>query len=376
MFASFGVRNLFSPSLFTASLVATGSRSFSATSTAFGTMKAAVIRETGNADVLKIETDFPKPTLKAGQVLVKNEVAGLNFIDTYFRTGLYKRETPFVCGLEGGGIVEEVSEEAAAEGIQVGDRVAYYFQDSYAEYTAVPINKVVPVPDEVDMGTATACIVQGLTAHYLVTSATANLIQPGEWCLIYAVGGGTCQWAAQMAKILGYKVIGTVSKGKEQIAKATGCDALIVLDEVEGKSYSDYTSVDIPARVMEITNGVGVKCVIDGIGKSTVDMSMNSLAARGIFISFGNASGAVPPFPLLSLVSKSAFVTRPTLAHYTATREEMLSRAKDVFQWIKEGKLKVNIDTTFALDEVAAGHKYLEDGKSKGKVLFKVMSSL
>ena len=319
-----------------------------------------------------MESDFPTPSMGKGQVIVKNEYAGINFIDTYHRKGLYARDLPFVGGQEGGGTVAAVSDEAAAQGIKVGDRVAYSVFGSYAEYTAVPAAKLLPVPNAVGLDVATSCVVQGMTAHYLTSSAHADLIKEGEWCLIHGVGGGTCQWAAQMAKIRGHKVIGTVSKGKQEVAESLGCDELIVLDEVPGASYEDYESVDVVAKVMEITNGQGVKSVIDGIGKSTVDISINSLARRGIFISFGNASGAVPAFPVLRLIGKSAYVTRPKLLDYTVDREELVWRAEEIFGWLQEGKLNVSVDTTFSLDEAAEGHKYLEAGKSKGKVLYKI----
>lgn len=336
------------------------------------TMKAAVIREPGDAHALLVESDFPTPTMGAGQVIVKNQFAGINFIDTYHRKGLYPRDFPFVGGQEGGGVVAAVSDEAAAQGIKVGDKVAYSVFGSYAEYTAVPAAKLLPVPDGVGVDVATACVVQGLTAHYLTSSAHAELIKAGEWCLIHGVGGGTCQWAAQMAKLRGYKVIGTCSKGKEDISRNLGCDELIVLDEVPGTSYEDYESVDIVEKVMEVTDGKGVKCVIDGIGKSTVDISINSLAHRGIFISFGNASGAVPAFPVLRLIGKSAYVTRPKLLDYTTNREELVQRADEIFGWLKDGKLNVSVDTAFPLDQAAQGHLYLEAGKSKGKVLYQI----
>lgn len=335
-------------------------------------IQAAVVREPGDAHALLVESDFPTPTMGAGQVIVKNQFAGINFIDTYHRKGLYPRDFPFVGGQEGGGVVAAVSDEAAAQGIKVGDKVAYSVFGSYAEYTAVPAAKLLPVPDGVGVDVATACVVQGLTAHYLTSSAHAELIKAGEWCLIHGVGGGTCQWAAQMAKLRGYKVIGTCSKGKEDISRNLGCDELIVLDEVPGTSYEDYESVDIVERVMEVTDGKGVKCVIDGIGKSTVDISINSLAHRGIFISFGNASGAVPAFPVLRLIGKSAYVTRPKLLDYTTSREELVQRADEIFGWLKDGKLNVSVDTSFPLDQAAEGHLYLEAGKSKGKVLYQI----
>ncbi|GMI30833.1 hypothetical protein TeGR_g13089, partial [Tetraparma gracilis] len=249
----------------------------------------------------------------------------------YHRKGLYPRDLPFIGGQEGGGTIAEVTPEATKAGYKVGDRVAYSVFGSYAEFTPVPTAKLLPVPDAVAVETAVACVVQGMTAHYLVTDAHAGLIEEGQWMLIHGVSGGTCQWAAQMAKLKGYKVIGTCPKGKENVAAKLGCDELIVLDEVPDTSYEDYSSVDVVARVMEVTGGVGCHAVIDGIGASTMDISLNSLARRGIFVSFGNASGAVPAFPVLRLIGKSAFVTRPKLLDYTATRDEMLYRSGEIF---------------------------------------------
>ena len=331
-----------------------------------------MIRENEDASVMKIEKDFPAPQLKRGQVIVKNEFAGINFIDTYHRKGLYPRDLPFIGGQEGGGTVAAVSDEASASGIKVGDRVAYSVLGTYCEYTAVPAAKLLPVPDGIGIDVATSCVVQGLTAHYLTSTCHADLIKPGEWMLIHGVGGGTCQWAAQMALLRGYKVIGTCSKGKADVAEKLGCNELIVLDEVPGTSYEDYESLDIVKRVMDVTGGVGCKAVVDGIGKSTVDISINSLAHRGIFISFGNASGAVPAFPVLRLIGKSGYVTRPKLLDYITTRDELVSRSDEVFGWLQSGQLSVSVDTIFPLEQAAEGHLYLEAGKSKGKVLYKI----
>ena len=227
-------------------------------------------------------------------------------------------------------------------------------------------------------------MVQGLTAHYLVSSAHAQLIQPNEWCLIYSIASGTGQWTAQMAKIRGYKVIGTCSKSKlDQISKSSHnmdgtnilakyCDELIVLDEVEGKGYSDYKSVNIVDRVMSCTNGIGVKCVIDGVGKSTSDISLKCLAKRGIFVSFGNASGKVDDMSLLRLVGKSAYVTRPKLNDYVAERDELTQRMNEIFGWVIDGKLVVSIDEEFGLKDAVLGHQYIEAGKSRGKLLLRI----
>lgn len=336
------------------------------------TMAAAVIRETGASGVMKVERDYPVPELAPGAVLIKNEYAGINFIDTYHRSGLYARELPFVGGQEGGGVVAAVTPEAE-KFCKVGDRVAYssVFQ-TYCEFSAVPGAKVLPVPDSLDMAVAVACGVQGLTAHYLTHSAHAGLVRPGEWMLIHGAGSGTCQWACQMAKIRGYRVIGTCSRSKEAVARATGVDELIVLEEAPGTTYEDYASVDVVARVMEITGGQGVKCVIDGIGAATWEIALESLARRGIFVSFGNASGAVPAYPPLRHIGKSTFMTRPKLNDYTVDREELLSRANDIFGWLGDGRLKVKVDKVFDLVDVAAGHDYLEAGKSTGKVLYRI----
>ena len=293
---------------------------------------------------MKVEHDYPVPKLAPGGVLVANKYSGINFIDTYHRSGLYKRELPFIGGQEGGGFVAAVTPEAEAQGVKVGDRVAYssVFQ-TYAEYTAVPANKCVTVPDGIPLDVAVSCGVQGMTAHYLTHSAHAGLVKPGEWMLIHGTGSGTCQWAAQMAKLRGYKVIGTCSESKQDIARATGVDELIVYKEAPGTSYEDYTSLDLVPKVMEITGGEGVKAVIDGIGLATWETSIEVLARRGIFVSFGNASGAVPAFPPLRFINKSGFLTRPKLNDYTVTRDELLSRANDIYGWINSGDLKVAV---------------------------------
>jgi NADPH2:quinone reductase len=332
-------------------------------------MKSVVIRHHGDASVLQVENDYPTPTeLKEGEVLVQNYFAGLNFIDTYYRSGLYIQDLPFVGGQEGGGIIVKSTVEEFKE----GDRVVYMGFGSYAEYTKVSATKVIKVPENMDMQVAIACMVQGLTAHYLVTDATAGLIKSGDWCLIFSVGSGTTQWAAQMAKLQGYKVIGTTSKTKVDAVPKDSVDELIVLETAPGKTYADYESVDIVAKVMEITNGQGCKCIIDGVGKSTAEISISSLAQRGIWITFGNASGAVPPLSVLRLTAKSAFCTRPKLGNYIATRDELNTRTSDVFRWIASGELKVSVDQVFPLDQASEGQLYLESGQSKGKILFQI----
>jgi NADPH2:quinone reductase len=359
-------------------------------------MKAVVINKPGDISSLHYTTTHPKPTLQPGHALIKNEFIGLNFIDTYHRSGLYPRDTPFVLGQEGGGVVAAISQEeerscsttttsssASSLSIQVGDRVVYGSFGSYAEYTSVPIDKLVPIPDRLDTSIAVACMTQGLTAHYLSSSVGNGIAKRGDWVLIYGVGSGTCQWTAQMCKLRGFKVIGTTSRYKiegmmdddgvdaSKVANRFGCDNLIVLENTLNKSYADYTSVDIATQVDTITNGQGCKLIIDGIGKSTYDISLQCLSKRGLFVSFGNASGSVPAFPVLRLLPQSAYVTRPKLNDYIATREELLERANEVFGWVMEGKIRIVVDRVFELEEVAKGHEYLEEGRGRGKILFK-----
>lgn len=231
------------------------------------------------------------------QVLVKNQFAGINFIDTYHRSGMYKRELPFIGGQEGGGQIAALSPKAEAAGWKVGDRVAYSILQTYSEFSAVPAAKLLKVPAGVGLDVATACVVQGLTAHYLTHDAHAQLIKPGEWCLIHGVGGGTCQWAAQMARLRGYKVIGTCAKGKLSVAQQTRCDELIVLDEVPGKSFEDYASVDVVKRVMEITAGQGCKAVIDGIGARGANCARACCARRASRSALSSTPGVPPTLP-------------------------------------------------------------------------------
>mmetsp|Transcript_6118 Transcript_6118/g.9537 ORF Transcript_6118/g.9537 Transcript_6118/m.9537 type:complete len:351 (-) Transcript_6118:24-1076(-) len=346
-------------------------------------MKAVVVEATGGVEVLQFKNCEASSSIQCSskEALIKNEYAGLNFIDTYHRSGLYPRDCPFILGQEGGGVVEGLPNDPDAGDLlefKIGDRVVYGAFGSYAEYTSVPLDKLVPVPDDMEMKTAIACMTQGLTAHYLSSSVGAGIAKEGDWVLVYGVGSGTGQWTSQMCKLRGYKVIGTTSQGKvidiNNAKSAFGCDELIVLDNATGKSYADYTSVDIVSKVMDITNGQGCKLIIDGIGKDTYEISLKCLAKRGLFVSFGNASGRVPAFPVLRLLPQSAYMTRPKLNDFVATREELLQRASDVFSWVKEGKLNIVIDKVFDLEEVRAAHEYLENGGSKGKVLLEIKS--
>lgn len=343
-------------------------------------MTAIVVRELGGPESLSFETDYPVPSeLSAGQVLVRNDYAGLNFIDTYYRSGLYKQPVPFIAGQEGAGIVVNKHESVPDDDVKVGDRVVYSTLGTYCGYTRVPSDKILKIGAgadatagaDISIEAALCGMVQGLTAHYLVTDATAGLAQKGDWMLVYSVGSGTCQWACQLAKTKGYRVIGTTSSGKVTPAAKAACEHLIVLDTAS-EGYADYASVDIRSKVMELTSGEGVKVVVDGVGKSTADISIGCLARRGLWISFGNASGAVPPLSVLKLTPKSAYVTRPKLGDYVATKEELRARAAEVFGCVASGELTVNVDVVFPLSEAQRAHEYLEAGKSKGKILFKI----
>ncbi len=324
-------------------------------------MRGVMVPRTGDASVMEYREDLPIPELKDGDVLVKNEFAGLNFIDTYHRSGLYARELPFVVGQEGAGTIVQTTPGAEEIGLATGMRCMYTSFGSGAEFTAVPSGRIIPMEPYIPGDVAAAAVVQGLTAHYLVVDAPAGLIGSGEFMLIHAAAGGTGQLAVQMAKIYGHQVIGTCSPAKTEIAYAAGCDYVI-----------DYTSEDIAERVMELTNGAGAMCVLDGVGKDTAKASIASLGDRGICIFFGNASGPVEPISPLELIKKSNYITRPKLLDYTRDRDEMMFRGESVMKWIMDGDVVLHIDKVLPLSQTAAAHRYIEAGKTTGKILFDI----
>lgn len=319
-------------------------------------MKAVRINEYGGLEALSYE-EMEKPEPGEGEARVKIEAVGVNFIDIYLRLGLYDRPRPFTLGHEAGGVVDAVGPNVTE--VKPGDRVAYAMvPGSYAEYTTVPSWKLVQVPAEVDMQQATAVMLQGLTAHYLTHGSYQ--LKEGDTALVHAAGGGTGQLIVQMAKLLGARVIGTVSsEEKSALAREAGADEVI-----------NYTQDDFERETKQLTNDTGVDVVYDSVGKDTFDKSLNSLRPRGTMVLFGQASGPVSSFNPQILNSKgSLFLTRPSLAHYTANREEVLERTNDLFNWMAAGKLKVRIDKTFPLAEAAKAHEYLEGRQSKGKIL-------
>jgi len=304
--------------------------------------------------------DAPTPTPGPQQALVKIAASGVNFIDVYFRTGLYKADPPVALGSEAAGTVEAVGPGVTE--VAPGDRVAYAMaRGSYAEYAVVPSWQLVKIPGHVDFTVAAAAMLQGMTAHYLTHSTFP--LKRGDTCLVQAAAGGTGGLIVQMAKMLGARVFGTVSTdAKAQIAREHGADETIL-----------YTQQDFEAETRRLTGGRGVDVVYDSVGRTTFDKSLGSLRPRGTMALFGQSSGPVPPFdPAILNAKGSLFLTRPSLAHHLLTREELLWRAGDVLGWIDAGKLKLRIDSTYPLAEAAAAHRALEGRHTTGKLLLTV----
>lgn len=319
-------------------------------------MKAIRVHQYGGVEVLSYE-DIPVPEPGAGEARVKIEAIGLNYVDVYQRAGLYQLKLPFTLGMEGAGIVDAVGRDVSE--VKVGDRVAYSMvPGAYAEYAVVPSSRLVPLPKNIDSRSAAATMLQGKTAHYLTHSTYP--LKTGDTALVHAAAGGVGLLLVQIAKRRGATIFGTVStEEKAGLAREAGADDIIL-----------YTQTDFAAEIKRLTNGRGVNVVYDSVGQSTFDKSLDCLRPRGYMVLFGQSSGPVPPFNLGTLATKgSLFVTRPTLAHYAITREELLQRANDLFNWIASGQLKLRIDKTFPLAEAAEAHRQLEGRKTTGKVL-------
>ena len=320
-------------------------------------MKAIRVHECGGPAALRYDdVDVPQP--QAGEVLVKVAAAGINFIDVQHREGRYKPPSlPFTLGSEAAGTVTAVGPDVTE--VAVGDRVAYAMVlGAYAEYTVVPAKRLVKVPAAVDLQTAAAVMLQGLTAHYLTHSTYP--LQAGDTALVHAAAGGVGQLIVQVARLCGATVYGTVgSAAKAEIARAAGVVAAI-----------DYRTQDFAAEIKKLTNGRGVDVVYDSVGKDTFDKSLSSLRPRGLLALFGFSSGAVPPFdPALLGYKGSLFLTRPGLNQYIATRDELVGRANDLFAWLAAGKLTVTIDRVWPLAEAAHAHEALEARRTAGKLL-------
>ncbi len=319
-------------------------------------MRAVRVHEHGGPEAMRLE-ELPTPKPGAGQALVKLEAVGVNFIDVYQRSGLYKGALPIPLGLEGSGVVEAVGPEVSE--VKVGDRVAYTgVPGAYAEYALVPSARLVTLPAGLTAKDGAAAMLQGMTAHYLV-HATYPLTA-GETCLIHAAAGGVGLLLCQMARQIGARVIGTVStEAKARLAKEAGADEVIL-----------YTQQDFEAEVKRLTDGRGVQVVYDSVGKTTFEKSLNCLAPRGYMVLFGQSSGPTPALdPNILSAKGSLFLTRPSLFHYIATREDLLRRAGEVLGWIAAGTLKLRVEKTFPLAEAAEAHRQLEGRKTTGKVL-------
>lgn len=319
-------------------------------------MKAIRVYQYGGLEALTYE-EVPVPEPGEGEARLKVEAIGVNFIDIYHRIGRYQGSLPLTLGQEAAGTVDAVG--PGVTGLQPGDRVACAsVQGTYADFVVVPAWRLVPIPAGVDSNAAAAVMLQGQTAHYLAHSTFP--LQKGDTALVHAAGGGTGQLLVQIAKRRGARVIGTAStEEKAALAREAGADEVI-----------DYVQNDFESEVKRLTNNAGVDVVYDSVGKDTFDKSLKCLRRRGMMVLFGASSGAVPPMdPQILNARGSLFLTRPTLAHYTADRAELLSRTDDLFQWIAAGALKVRIDQTFPLAQVAEAHRYLEGRQSKGKIL-------
>ena len=319
-------------------------------------MKAVRVHAPGGPEALKYE-DVPEPTPKPGEAIVKIDAAGLNYIDVYQRSGLYKLDLPLTLGLEAGGTVTAVG--AGVTEVKVGDKVAYTgVPGAYAQYAAVPAQRLVVLPPGLQPKQGAAAMLQGMTAHYLACSTYP--LKTGDTCLVHAAAGGVGLLLCQIARMRGARVIGTVSTDeKAKLAREAGADQVIL-----------YTKQDFEFEVKRITGGKGLQVVYDSVGKTTFDKGFNCLAPRGMMVLYGQSSGPIGAFDPQVLNQKgSLFLTRPSLGHYTATREELQQRAGEVLGWIRDGKLKLRTELEFPLKDAAQAHRALEGRKTTGKVL-------
>ncbi|RFU27308.1 hypothetical protein B7463_g9018, partial [Scytalidium lignicola] len=328
------------------------------------TMKGVQIEKNGGVEVLQYKTDLPVPTPGEGQVLVKNDFIGVNFIDTYFRSGLYPApHLPLILGREAEGHI--VALGSTETNYKIGDRVVYLSpNNAYAEYTLAPLGQTTLVPDGVAPGIAAAALLQGLTALTLIREAYT--VKKGDWILVHAAAGGVGLWLCQLLKTIGARVIGTASTPEKiQLAKDNGAEFMI-----NYKISGDEGNV--VKKVNELTGGAGVAAVFDGVGKDTFEDDLQVVARKGTVVSFGNASGTVPPFVINRLSPKNIKLLRPMLFAYIATREEFETNTADLFNFIVKDKINVRVHETYPLQEVGRAHNDLEGRKTTGKLLLKL----
>jgi NADPH2:quinone reductase len=319
-------------------------------------MKAIQVRKTGGPEVLEV-AELPVPQPKANEAVVKTAASGVNFVDVYHREGRYPNPLPFVVGQEGAGTISAVGAEVKS--VKAGDRVAWTgIMGSYAEYVAVPAERLVPIPAGVSDREAASAMLQGMTAHYL--SHTTFPLKRGDTALVHAAAGGVGLLLVQMAHNIGARVIGTVStETKAKLAREAGADDIIL-----------YTQADFETETKRLTDGKGVDVVYDSVGKTTFEKGLNVLRPRGMMVLYGGSSGPVAPFDPVGLTSRgSLFLTRPSLGHYIVTREELETRARAVLGMISAKKLKLRIEHLYPLDQAQQAHRDLEGRKTTGKLL-------
>lgn len=325
-------------------------------------MPAVVLTETGPASILKVSS-IPVPTPGPNQVLVHNAFIGVNFIDTYFRTGLYKSNLPLTLGREAAGTIAAVHHTVAADSslnLKEGDRVAYMVDvGAYAKYTLVPADRIIKVPDGIGLDFAAASLLQGLTAWTFIREA--GQVVKGQWALVHAAAGGTGGLMVQMLHAVGAKIIATAgSPEKCHLARSYGADWVI-----------DSGDKDVVAEVKEITASKGVHVIFDGVGKATFDSDLEMIARKGTLVVFGNASGAVPPLDILKLGPKNIRLLRPVVNSYVAEREDFVQYAGELFELISSGKVKIKVHEVYNLSDVARAHADLESRKTTGKLLLR-----
>jgi NADPH:quinone reductase len=321
-------------------------------------MRAALVRTTGGPEVVTVE-ELPDPSPGPGEVVAEVAAGGVNFVDTYQRRGRYRLDMPFIVGSEGAGTVRELGSDV--RDVEVGDRVAWAGVNGtgYTTRAVVKAERLVKIPNALDLETAAAAMLQGITAHYLTHSTYP--VAGGDSVLVHAAAGGTGLLLTRLASLRGGRVIGTVSsKAKEALAREAGAAEVIRRDETD----------DLPAAVRALTDGEGVAVAYDGVGAATFEASLASIRVRGMLVLFGAASGPVPPFdPQRLNTAGSLYLTRPMLAHYIRTRAELLEHAEPVLDLVASGKLPIHIGGRFRLDDAAEAHRALESGRTTGKLL-------
>jgi len=322
------------------------------------TMKGVLIEKTGGVEVLQYKNDLPVPVPKEGEVLVKNDFIGINYIDTYFRSGLYPAPKPEILGREAEGTIVSTG-SGHLYNLKTGDRVVFLGTSAYAEYTSVPAAKAHTIPSSLEPGVAAASLLQGLTALSLIREAYA--VQKNDWVLVHAAAGGVGLLLLQLLRAVGAKIVGTASSAEKIVlAKKNGADYMV-----------NYKSEDIVAKVKELTGGEGVRVVFDSTGKDQFENDLEVVGRKGTIVSYGNSSGPVPPFAIAKLSAKNVKLLRPTLFNYIHTREEFERYTTELFDFIVKNELKIRVHETYPLAEIQRAHTDIESRKTTGKLLLK-----